>query len=260
MGLPLRSAFRETPTVRVSRHGEAGEDLLFVLGWGNDPDHEHVSWLVGELVAAGYRVHAVTLPTNGWDFDAQYLAPVRDYAVARRFDVVLSHSTGGLVAAHLDLPARNVFLSPWWGTSPAGWFESLIFPVFRRLPTARRLYMPDRDVSAIGDLKSEAEFQAGPDGISPAFLSTILDAQERLGAFDESDVVFYTPTDEVVSPAAVEERTPARNRRPYDGGHEFFASSGRGAVLDDVLAAIDRGPAAVASTDDDGVGDESTRA
>lgn len=248
MRLPFRSRFRETPRVRFTVHGDGDDDLLFVLGWGNEPDHEHVSWLLDRL-AADYRVHAVTLPTNGWDFEDQYLAPVRSYYEERDFDAVLSHSTGGLVAAHLaaavDDPARNVFLSPWWGTAPAEGFESVILPYFLRLPTARRLLHPDRDVSAVGDLKSEAEYEAGPRGVSPAFLRTVVDAQARLPPFRDGDVVFCTLSDRIVSVRAIGDRTPAANLRPYDGGHEFFASSGREAVVEDVAAALREGVDAI---------------
>ncbi len=258
MRLPFRNAFRETPTVRFSVHGDdAGDDLLFVLGWGNEPGDEPVSWLLDRL-ADEYRVHAVTIPTNGWDFDDQYLAPVRSYYEPREFDVVLSHSTGGLVAAHLaaavgstdstarprrpaDDAPRNVFLSPWWGMAPNEGFESVALPYVLRLPTARRLIAPDRDRTDVGDLKPEEEFEAGPRGVSPAFLRAIADAQSRLPAFDDRDAVFCSLSDRVVSVRAIGDRTPAANLRPYDGGHEFFASSGREAVVEDVLAVLDEG-------------------
>lgn len=250
--------------MRFSVHGDAAdEDLLFVLGWGNEPHHDPVSWLLDRLTPA-YRVHAVTIPTNGWDFDDQYLAPVRSYYEDRAFDVVLSHSTGGLVAAHLaasvagssDPPGRrgrpathdaprNVFLSPWWGLAPAEGFESAALPYFLRLPTARRLIALDRDRTDVGDLKPADEFEAGPRGVSPAFLRTVADAQSRLPAFDRRDVVFCSLSDRIVSVRAIGDRTPAANLRPYDGGHEFFASSGREAVVEDVLAALDRGVEAI---------------
>ena len=234
--------------MRFSVHGDGGDDLLFVLGLGNEPEHEPVSWLLDRLTDE-CRVHAVTLPTNVWDFHDQYLDPVRSYYEAREFDVALSHSTGGLVAAHLaaaveDAP-RNVFLSPWWGLAPAEGFESVLLPYFLRLPTARRLITPDRDRTDIGDLKPEDEFEAGTGGVSPAFLRTIADAQSRLPAFDAGDVVFCSLSDRVVSVRAIGDRTPAANLRPYDGGHEFFASSGREAVVADVLATLDRGVAAI---------------
>jgi pimeloyl-ACP methyl ester carboxylesterase len=249
MTLPFAGLLRETPRMRITRRGTGDEDLLVVLGWGNRVAHEHVAWLLTRLLEAGYRVHAVTIPTNVWNFDDQYLAPLDDYVSERDFDIVLSHSTGGLIAEHLAErhPLRNVFLSPWWGVRTAGRIDPAILAVFERLPTTRRLHSPGLDADAIGDLKSPAEAELGPSGLSPAFLGTIRDAQARLGAFDESDVVFYTPTDRVVDPAAIEARAPAANRVRYDGGHEFFASSGRNAVLDDVLAALENGPAAISA-------------
>lgn len=248
MRLPLRNRLRETPRVRFSVLGDGGDDLLCVLGWGNRPEHEHVSWFLESLVEAGYRVHAVTLPTNPWDFDAQLLAPVRTYARERDVRLAVSHSTGGLVAAHLaaDADVRNVFLSPWWGTAPVDGVASVLLPVLLRVPTARRLLRFDRDPSVIGDLVSEEAFEeAVPDGASPAFLRTIRDAQARLPPFDEGDAVFCSLSDRVVSVRAIGDRTPAANLRPYDGGHEFFASSGRERVLEDVLAALDEGPEAI---------------
>ncbi|SEF72188.1 alpha/beta fold hydrolase [Halobellus limi] len=247
MNLPLATRFRETPRMRITRRGADGEDLLVVLGWGNKPTHEHVAWLLTRLLDAGYRVHAVTLPTNGWNFEAQYVAPLDEYLTDHDVDLALSHSTGGLVAERLaDRHAlRNVFLSPWWGVRTDGLVDRAILAAFERLPTAKRLYAPDLDAAAIGDLKSTAEAATGPGGLSPAFLATVREAQSRLGPFDDGDAVFYSPEDRVVDPAAIEARTPPENRRSYDGGHEFFASSGRADVLDDVLAALDAGPDAV---------------
>ena len=247
MNLPIATRFRDTPRMRITRRGTGGEDLLVVLGWGNEPTHEHVAWLLTRLLDAGYRVHAVTLPTNVWDFQRQYVAPLEKYLSDRDVDVVLSHSTGGLVAEHLSErhALRNVFLSPWWGVRTDGVVDRAVLWAFERIPSAKRLYTPEIGVEAIGDLKSAAEASAGPDEISPAFLATIRDAQSRLGPFDDGDAVFYTPTDRIVDPAAIERRTPPTARRTYDGGHEFFASSGRADVLDDVLAVLDAGPDAI---------------
>jgi hypothetical protein len=232
--------------MRVSRHGDpADDDLLCLLGWGNEVDHDPVAWLLDRLTDAGYHVHAVTIPTNVWDFDRQYRDPVADYAADREFAGVVAHSTGGLIAAHLDLDTRVVYCSPWWGTTPRPGVESLVAPVFLRLPTARPFFTVERDVSAVGDLKDPEEFAAGPAAVSPAFLRTVRDAQSRLPPFEAGNVVFCTLTDEIVSVRAIGRRTPAANLRPYDGGHEFFASSGRDAVADDLLAALERGPAAL---------------
>ncbi|WP_049987273.1 alpha/beta fold hydrolase [Halobellus rufus] len=249
MNLPLAARFRETPRVQITRRGTGGEDLLVVLGWGNKPTHEHVAWLLTRLLDAGYRVHAVTLPTNGWDFDRQYVDPLDAYLSERDIDLALSHSTGGLVAEHLaerhDL--RNVFCSPWWGIDATGVVDRAVLWAFDRLPTTRRLYEPGLDVEAIGDLKSAAEAATGPSGLSPAFLATVREAQSGLTAFDERDAVCYAPDDSVVDPGAIEARVPEANRRAYDGGHEFFASSCRERVLDDVLAALDAGPDGLAA-------------
>ncbi|MFC7203498.1 alpha/beta fold hydrolase [Haloferax namakaokahaiae] len=243
----MRLRPRRRPTVRVTQHGDPrDDDVLFVLGWGNKPGHKSVEWLLDRLAYAGYRVHAVELPTNGWDFDSQYVNPVRAYAIDRNIDLVLSHSTGGLVAAHLNLAVRNVFLSPWWGMR-FGTLDGLLWPLVRRLPTAYPFIPSGLSREAIGDLKLAAEVQDSPSKVSPAFLSTIYDAQQTLPPFRPTDVVFYSPTDRVVDTRAIGERTPAANLRPYDGGHEFFASESREQTLTEVLAALDDGVEAVRS-------------
>lgn len=49
----LRSR-RRRPTVRVTQHGDPGDDdLLFVLGWGNEPGHRSVEWLLDRLTYEG---------------------------------------------------------------------------------------------------------------------------------------------------------------------------------------------------------------
>ncbi|WP_410764552.1 alpha/beta fold hydrolase [Haloferax sp. DFSO60] len=238
---------RRRPTVRVTQHGDPrDDDLLFVLGWGNKPAHKSVEWLLDRLAYAGYRVHAVELPTNGWDFDSQYVDPVRAYVIDRNIDLVLSHSTGGLVAAHLDLAVRNVFLSPWWGIR-FGTLDKLLWPIIRRLPTTYLLVPSGISREDLGDLKLAAEVQDSPNRVSPAFLQAVYSAQQTLPPFSPRDVVFYTPTDSVVDTRAIGARTPAANLRPYDGGHEFFASESRETILSEVLAALDDGVEAVRS-------------
>ncbi|WP_396612568.1 alpha/beta fold hydrolase [Haloferax sp. S1W] len=236
---------RRRPTVRVTQHGDPlDDDLLFILGWGNRPDHRSVEWLIGHLEHVGYHVHAVELPTNGWEFDSQYVDPVRAYALDRDIDLVLSHSTGGLVGAHLDLAVRHVFLSPWWGMATDG-LDTLLFPLIQRVPTTRRLVPNGITRASLGELKLAAEVADAPDRVSPAFLRTISAAQETLPPFNPRNTVFYSPTDRVVSVRAIGERTPASNLVPYDGGHEFFASEARERTLSLVLDALDDGPEAV---------------
>ncbi|UVE49827.1 alpha/beta fold hydrolase [Haloferax larsenii] len=250
---------RRRPTVRVTQHGDPlDDDLLFVLGWGNKPDHRSVEWLIDHLTHAGYHVHAVELPTNGWDFDSQYVDPVRAYVLDRDIDLVLSHSTGGLVGAHLDLAVRHVFLSPWWGMGLDG-FDKVLFPLIRRLPTTRRLVPSGITRESLGELKLAAEVADAPDRVSPAFLRTIREAQQTLPPFTSRNVVFYSPTDSVVGVRTIGERTPASNLVPYDGGHEFFASEARERTLSKVLDVLDAGVEAVRPGTADGEHSEPPR-
>jgi hypothetical protein len=229
--------------VRFETYGDAAETLLFPLGYGNDPDHEHVRWLLDRL-AERYTVHVGVLPTDMTDFEADYRRPTERYATGLDVDAVLSHSTGGLIAAHLPLSARRVYLSPWWGMSFDA-LGTLLFPLVRRLPVRFRLLPTGAEASDLGDLKSPDESAEDADFVSPAFISEIHRAQSTLPAFRPGSVVFCSLSDRVVSVRAVGDRAPVESVRLYDGGHEFFSSSGREAVLDDVLAALRGGPRAV---------------
>jgi hypothetical protein len=230
--------------VRFETYGDDDDPtVLLVLGFGNRPEHEHVGWLLDRL-AESVHLHVAVLPIDMTDFESDYRRPVERYASGLELDAVVSHSTGGLIAAHLPLDAPRIYLSPWWGINFGG-VGDLLFPFFRRLPTGYRFLPTGADPEAIGDLKTPAEAADGPDFISPAFLREIDRAQRRLPAFRPESLVFCSLTDRVVSVRAIGERAPPARVRLYHGGHEFFASSGREAVYDDLLAALLSGPRAV---------------
>ena len=183
---------------------EGGDErVLFVLGWGNRTDHENVRWLVEKLTDAGYVVDVGQIPLHISEFDREYLAPTQKRYDATDPDRILSHSTGGLITAHLDADVPRVSLSPWWGLAD------------------------------------------GADYAVPAFLRTIVDAQERLPPIRADAVVFCSLQDRVVGVGAIGARTPAARTVLYDGGHEFFSSSGREDTVEAVLAALAEGPDAV---------------
>jgi hypothetical protein len=231
-----KSPPRVVAAVQFDAFGDPDDTpLLFPLGWGNRPDHENVSWLLDRLVDAGYRVHTATLSVTVTDFDREYLRPVARYAERNPPERLLSHSTGGLIAAHLDLDVPRVYLSPWWGIDGGvGPLREFVFG----LPIARPVIPVSLDERAIGDLLTDRQRREGPSGIAPAFLGTIHDAQTRLPPLRDDSVVFCSLTDRVVSVRAIGERTPAARVRVYDGGHECFSSSGREAVVDRVVDAL----------------------
>ncbi|MFC7019905.1 MULTISPECIES: alpha/beta fold hydrolase [Haloarcula] len=233
--------------VRVYDDG-ADDDCLLVLGWGNRCRHENVRWLV-DRVAERYRVHAVELPTHITDVRRQWVAPLERYLADADLDgvPVLAHSAGGLTAAHLEseVVTNRVYLSPWWGADPP--LPEPVLRVIARLPITRPI-LPVGDLGSsdsIGDLATEAQLQDGPRAYSPAFVRTVARAHATLPPARENEVAFCTLTDEIVDPRAVGERLPAARVRLYDGGHELFSSSARTDHIDDVLAALASGPAAL---------------
>lgn len=217
--------------------GDAG--LVFVLGWGNRPEHENVLWLVERLIEADYRVTVFEIPLVVTDFETEYLRPVEDYIETIGEYRLLTHSTGGLIGAYLDEPVTRVDLSPWWG-----FHEDLRNPVVSlamKLPLSIPLLPAGIEKSDLGDLATDRQIADGPDRAAPTFLREARRAQANMPPFDDDSVVFYTPEDPVVGADAIEARAPARNRVQYEGGHELFSSSVREDHIDTLLAAVDRG-------------------
>jgi hypothetical protein len=230
--------------MEFTEFGDGEDRLLFVLGWGNRAHHENVRWLIDELVDAGYTVDVGEIPHHPSDFDAEYLEPTQKRHDETDPDRLLSHSTGGLITAHLDAETPRVYLSPWWGI-PGD--PSLLQRLIVSLPVARPILPVPFDPDAIGELATEQQAEEGPDYASPAFLRTIADAQERVPPFRADSVVFCTLEDTVVSVEAIGAHADAERVRAYDGGHEFFSSLARDTTMEWVLAALADGPAALST-------------
>ncbi|MFC6975468.1 alpha/beta hydrolase [Halomicroarcula sp. GCM10025709] len=230
--------------IRVYDDG-AEQDCLLVLGWGNRCRHENVQWLV-DRVAREYRTHVVELPTHITDLQREWVDPVREYAADLGEFPILAHSAGGLTTAFLDDPGvtNRVYLSPWWGSDLP--LPDAVVDFVTSLPVSKPV-VPTGNLEgdAIGDLATEAQLADGPDAASPAFLRTTGRAHDRLPPAREDAVAFCTLTDRVVDPRAVGRRLHADRIRLYQGGHELFSSSSRERHIDTVLAALDRGPAAL---------------
>lgn len=220
--------------MQVDTFGE-GYDLVWVMGWGNVVDSRHERWLVDQLVDAGYRVHAVELPTTTPDFQRDCVAPVREYLDELGADgggdepgeyAVLAHSMGGLALAHADPDPKAVYLSPWWGMHDV----PIILEPLLALPIARPFLpfsVPPEDLGGL----ATSEDATAPTRIAPKWIQTIRAAQRSLPALDADDHVFYAPDDEVVDPRAIEQYAPEAQRTTYDGGHELFASANRDEYL-----------------------------
>lgn len=228
--------------MRRETYGADNEDrLVFVLGWGNKPETENVQWLLDRLVDAGYHVDVFEIPPHISDWERQWVDPVREFVADIEEFRSLSHSTGGLISRYLSHEGMltRVYLSPWWGFHED--LENPFMSVITRLPIPWAVLPAPVEKSALGDLATDEQVETTPDRMAPTFLREASRAQAAMPSFDEDDVVFYSPTDEIVGVGAIEAQAPEANRIAYDGGHELFCSSAREDHIDTVLAALDRG-------------------
>ncbi|SIR57891.1 alpha/beta hydrolase [Natronorubrum thiooxidans] len=221
--------------------GEDGDtDLVFVMGWGNRWTHENVSWLIGKLTDAGYRVHAFELPTNIDDFKADWLEPIAEYVLELEEYQLLGHSAGALVGQALDGADNHVYLSPWWGYSEA--YPEPLLDVVAKLPTTFPcLPIGEMDREALGEKATDHQLATLPRWVSPAFVRETRRAQAELLTIDHDAIVFCSLRDPVVSLAPIGERVPADHVVLYDGGHELFSAVSRDRHIDTLLAALEDG-------------------
>lgn len=224
---------------------EDGEDdLVFVLGWGNRHEHENVAWLVDRFADTGYRVHALRIPVFPDDFYADYVEPVRSYVADLEDYRLVGHSTGGLIGAYLDGAETTTFLSPWWDFPPEQ--KGALFSLVAKLGIDAKVVPSDvDDRAAIGELTTDRQLSDIPSSVSPRFVREASRGHRDRPPVDDDAVVFCSLRDRVVSVRAIGEAVDADQVRVYEGGHELFSSRRRGEYVDEVLAAVDGGMAAV---------------
>jgi hypothetical protein len=212
-------------------------DLLFVMGFGDRIDGENERWFVDRLADAGYRVHAIQLPARATDFDRAYRRPVQRYHDDNHPVAVVSHSLGGLVAAHLTTDARRVYLAPWWGIYGRKFltWEAWLVP---RLPITTPILSIRTEPGDIGALVTDEQWERLPKRISPVFVAEIDRAQQARPPIDDRSEVFVSLRDTVVSLAAVGEAVPRDRIHLYEGGHQLYSSTGRREATAEVLAAL----------------------
>ena len=215
--------------------------LLFVLGWGNRPEHEPVRWLVDRL-AERWHVHTATLPVHVTNIQREWVRPVERYAADLDEPAVLGHSAGGLTVAHANIDADTVtYLSPFWGDPPSR--QNPLVGLLARIPTDRK-FLPAGidDPGLLGEYGTDQQVAAVPDFVSPRLLATMRRAHRTLPPARDDAVCFCSLCDEVVSTRAIGQRLPSDRIVLYDGGHELFSSGSREKHLDTLRAVLEDGP------------------
>lgn len=216
-----------------------GDDVLFVMGWGNKLDGDNEQWFFDRLVAAGYQVHAAQIPTNITDFETEYLEPVREYRDANALQLapVLSQSTGGLISAHLE-PNAAVYMSPWWQFY-APKLRATQLALASKVPTDRALIPLDFDRHELGSLVTEAQWEALPKRVSPTFIREVRAGQASMPTVNRDARVFCSLEDTVVGLEGIGRAVDPEQVTLYDGKHELFSSRGREETTDEVVDALD---------------------
>ena len=213
-----------------------GDDLLFVMGWGNRVDGTNERWFAEQLAGEGYRVTLVELPTNPTSFERDYLVPVAGVRDDLASPTVVGHSTGGLVAAHLE-PRRAVYVSPWW----AFYGERLrgrLLELGSKLPVLTPLVPVDFDREEVGPRVTDRGWRRVPDRVSPAFVREIRRAQAELPAVGDGARVCVSLSDTVVGLQGVGDRVPPERIHLYEGRHEPFTAADRAAAAGVVTEAL----------------------
>ena len=219
---------------------DGAEDLVFVMGWGNRWTHDNVSWLIGQLTDADYRVHAFELPTNIEDFKADWLEPIAEYVLALEGYQLLGHSAGALIGQALDGAENHVYLSPWWGYDTA--YPEPVLEAVSAIPTDFPfLPGPTVDRDALGELATDHQLATMPRWVSPAFVRETRHAQDELLTIDHDAVVFCSLRDPLIDLAPIGRRVPAEHVVLYDGGHELFSARRREEYVDVLLEALSSG-------------------
>lgn len=214
-----------------------GADVLFVMGWGNRIDGDNERWFVDRLVERGHRVRVLQLPTDVADFEGEYREPAGDHLEVLDDPVVVSHSAGGLVAAHLQ-PQRAVYLAPWWGIYGRK-LRGTALELVARLPISLSLLPIDFEREEVGAHVTDEHWAALPKRVSPAFMGEMLDAQADRPPVSRDHQVFLSLRDTVISHRAVGEAVDPGQVHLYDGAHELFASVGRENLVEPVLDTVE---------------------
>ena len=214
-------------------------DVVFILGWGTRLDNANVRRMFRTLGDAGYRVHAFQIPTDIEDFARDYVDPIKEAIGGLERFVLMSHSTGGLIAPYLRTGMPCIFISPWWGIYGFK-LRSGQIALAKRLRLRARIIPIDFGKEELGDMVTEEDWAGLPKKVSLRFVAEIAKAQENMPPPGERDIVFCSLQDTVVGLDAIGRLMPADRVRLYNGGHEPFSSSDRENTVRAIIGELDR--------------------
>ncbi|MGA1821394.1 MAG: alpha/beta fold hydrolase [Thermoplasmatota archaeon] len=220
----------------VMKIGSSGDDLLFVMGYGNDFGNPGIKWTIEWLESIPFRTRLVRIPTGFTDFRSQVIDPLQKIADDLSDLILISHSFGSLAASYVKGARRNIYIGPYWGVPPHK-TSPFLDRIVRFMGRSRISLIPRGfEYPDLGDAAVERDIATVPKTLSFATLNQLLDHLENLPPPRKRDIVYYDPDDRIIDTDAV------RNRgieiREYTGGHCPFTVKDRDRLFKDVLDLI----------------------
>jgi len=221
-------------------HIPGGErKLLFIHGYGGNPEQPGVRWFMEKFREHGLDVTYIILPTVVRDFDEDVLEPAREVERSMGEHVAAGFSFGGLTLSYLFWAKRRIFLSPFWGVNDR-WMHKGTQSVVKMLSMITKPLLPRRfDMEEAGPLAVEKDLEGIPQYVSFETVDRFFKAQKEIPPPMEGDVVFYSTGDRLVSLSAIENRGIEKHQ--FRGGHMFYLSRERKNIMKNILRKIDEG-------------------
>jgi len=221
--------------------GSSGK-LLFIWGFGCNDKQPGLSWFIERLLKREYDITCVQLPTDISDFRTQVLDRLEEIEKDLGDHVGIGFSYGGLALSFLFGSSRRIFISPFWGINEklrmTG--DETIATVLSVVP--KPLIHTKFETDDAGPLAVDEDLIGIPEKISFRSVHQFFEAHKVLPDPRPNDLVFFSKSDNIVSPDVIEKRVEkfGIDHQLYNGGHIFYLDKDREETMIRILEEIDR--------------------